>query len=354
MPTKTTTAAPARPVEARANSRPVDARSSATPTRKATTLSLPKQARIAVGAAVVVLVLVAALIGSRGGSPDTSSDLARASTSPAEGTSPSDDPSKENVAPGGTEAASSGPSFADWQEHRDEWFFAAMPPGWDVVGATANGIDISPADGTGTASFAYVKGSVAGAMAYGTPTDNAGYAGWILDMQGAQNVRMGPADDLGTQTDAVGLTWTFDAREFDAVAQGSPVHGVLQVGTATDAYGSWVGMAWERVARADRWEALKGDLAAVARSITILKVQSSGGSIRMPAQDTESGEVSATQDDVESRLSQERQDATMGGQSLTDMTTGDRYYAPFTAYDESRGGYFIEKSSGSQELTPDY
>jgi len=307
---------------------------------------VPRNAWIAIGATLVAIIVIASLVGGGSGPKRSANDTASRSTETS-----SDAPADptDAVAP-----RASGPSFAGWTEHRDQYFFAALPPGWTVTGATANGIDISPPDGTGTASFAYVHGSVAGASAYGTPTDNAGYADWILSAQGAQNVSMGTANPLGNFTDATGLSWTFDGREFDATKDGAPVHGVLQVGTATDAFGSWIGMAWQRVARADRWDALKDDLSGVARSITILKVQSSGGSIRMPAQDTDTGEMSATQDDVESRLSQQREDATMGGQNLTDPTTGDRYWAPYEAYDESRGGYFIEKSDGAQQLDTDY
>ena len=88
----------------------------------------------------------------------------------------------------------------------------------------------------------------------------------------------------------------------------------------------------------------------VSRSITITSVQSPGGRMRMPAKDSSSGGVSATQDDVERRLSRDRAAATSGYETLQDPTTGDHYDAPLTAYDASRGGYFIEKPGGSQQL----
>ena len=73
----------------------------------------------------------------------------------------------------------------------------------------------------------------------------------------------------------------------------------------------------------------------------------------MPAVDPSSGELSGTQDDVESRLSQDREEATLGYESLVDPTTGDHYDAPLETYDPERGGYFLEKPGGSVELQPE-
>ncbi len=317
---------------------------------------LSEQKWMIAGALIVAMLACIGLVTGGEKTTNTSapiSDPTAAPVVPPPHVDPSAPPSAAPVKPA-QKMISVNERFKNWKEYRDEYFFAALPPGWSVTGATANGIDVTAPDGLGTASFGYVKGSEAGAMAYGAPTDNEGYAHWILNTQHAENVQFGQATSLGSHTDAVGMTWTFDGREFDATLGPNSLRGVLEVGTAHDAYGDWVGMAWERVAREDRWDALKDDLAAIARSITILKVTSSGGSIRMPATDTQSGTMSATQDDVESRLSQQREDATMGGQYLTDDTTGDRYWAPFEAYDASRGGYFIDKSTGPQQLTTDY
>jgi hypothetical protein len=111
-------------------------------------------------------------------------------------------------------------------------------------------------------------------------------------------------------------------------------------------------MAWQRVAKADDWASLSPTLAAVSRSVTLLKVGSTGGSLRMPATVTKSGDLSATQQDVESRLSQDREDATLGYETLQDPTTGDHYDAPIESYDAERGGYFLEKPDGPVPLVP--
>jgi hypothetical protein len=242
-----------------------------------------------------------------------------------------------------------------YSEHRSEYYFATLPKGWKVTGETANGIDISPPDSLATASFAYVKGSLAGANFYGVGTDNDGFATWTMRNAGA-DVVFSDVTSLGSYTDAIGVSWTFDGRNFEGTtANGDAIKGVLEIGTATDQFGTWVGMAWLRVARSDKWDAYKTDLAATARSIVLQKVDSTaGGSIRMPATDTSSGELSGTQSDVEDRLSHDRAAATRGYQTMTDPTTGDRYDVPLTSYDASRGGYFIEKSTGAQELESDY
>jgi hypothetical protein len=260
----------------------------------------------------------------------------------------------ETTSPDATDPGDSSDQPAvQYSPHRGQWFFAALPSGWRVDDETANGIDISSPDSVGGVSFEYLHGSAAAAVAGGAPVDADGFADWLLRSQGAEQVRTVASQSLGRFTDAVGATWSFIGREIEAVDRGDRVHAVLEVGTATDAYGDWVGMAWQRVTRADAWDDLAGQLAAVSRSITILQVQSTGGRLRMPATDATSGDVSATQDDVESRLSQDREAATLGYETLVDPTTGDHYDAPLESYDAARGGYFVAKPGGDQQLEPE-
>jgi hypothetical protein len=288
---------------------------------------------------VAVFVGAVAALSACGGSGG--SDASSQSTEPDVSTAP--------AAPSPSSQRAISMTFAP---HRGQWFFAALPTGWRVLDETANGIDIASPDATGGVSFEYLHGSAAAAVAGGAAVDNAGFASWLFQSQGASNVRIARTESIGRFTDAVGASWTFDGREFDAVANGDNVHGVMEVGTAIDRYGDWVGMSWQRVAQTAAWSGLAANLAAVSRSITILQVQSTGGSLRMPATDASSGQVSATQDDVQSRLSQDRENATLGFETLVDPTTGTHYDAPFEAYDSSRGGYFLEKPGGSQQLEP--
>lgn len=237
--------------------------------------------------------------------------------------------------------------------HNGSYFSASYPEGWKVTGETQNGIDIAAPNDEGSVNFAYVTG-VPGVS---TPEE---FRDWTFQQFGVENVQITATQSLGDITDQTGTSWSTKASEFNADYKGDAIHGVITTAIGSG-YGSFTGVVSVRAAKESSWDELAGALAATQESVKIIAAPSGSGSgasssgPSLPAnQPNENPLISSGEyrDQVNDKVSQDWQEATMGFDNVESPTTGDQYQAPLNSYDPTGNdgpGYYRSLPDGSSE-----
>lgn len=230
-----------------------------------------------------------------------------------------------------------------------QFFAASMPEDWKVTGETQNGIDISaPGDDAGV-SFAYVT-NIPGA------TDADGFRDYTLgSIPGLSDIDYAATQDLGTTTDDLGTEWTQRASEFTATFDGRDVRGVVTVAVGNTQYGSSGGLSSIRVAEVGKYDEFAGVIAAVQESIVLTSAPGGGGGgsgVTLAPNRPDDNPLTSSyeyRNQVQDRLSQDWQEATMGYENVESPSTGEQYQAPLNSYDPAGPdgpGYYRELPGG--------
>lgn len=235
------------------------------------------------------------------------------------------------------------------KRNQGQFFSAALPSDWRVTAETQNGIDISaPGDEAGV-SFAYVT-NIPGSGTTGEFRD------FTLNSVGVGGVSILATQDLGSIQDALGTQWSTEATEFEGTFKGDAIRGVITIAIGNTGYGSYAGMASIRVAKTGEWDRLAGVLAVIQDSVMMTSTSTPGSGATLPANQPADDPLTSSyeyRNQVNDKLSQDWQEATMGFDNVESPTTGEQYQAPLNSYDPTGpdgAGYYRSLPDGGSEL----
>lgn len=225
------------------------------------------------------------------------------------------------------------------QVHQGKYFRYAMPKGWRA-NETTNGVDIFAPDGiTGASSALLIN-------IFGQTNPQA-FMEWAVRSAGYRDVKFERARNLPSQPGPMGMPWQVAESEITFThPNGTRMRALLTAGVAQGP-GQYSATMKLYQAPAKSWKLVKYWLPAIADSVVVTNPRQVAGldRVQLPRNipyDEVYGEYNkawearqASQD----RLSQDRREATMGYERMTDPKTGQMYEVPFEYYDAKVGGY---------------
>ncbi|MFC5300007.1 hypothetical protein [Azospira restricta] len=218
--------------------------------------------------------------------------------------------------------------------HQGQYFRWSAPRGWGM-NETTNGVDLFA---PGRATF------VSSALLAGGFGDMSPPQFLAMTLRQVNpSARVTQARRLRDQPGIL-APWRVEEYEIAATYQGIPVRMNATVGVSS-AYGRYYATMTLYQSPASTWEQVRTWLPAVAHSIVVTNPRQVAGADRvmLPRNNPldNSGLIESWRQKglSEDRISQARQEATMGYERMHDSQTGRNYNMPYEAYDAAAGGY---------------
>lgn len=218
--------------------------------------------------------------------------------------------------------------------HQGQYFRWSAPRGW-AMNETANGVDLLAPDGATFVASALLAGG------FGDMSPRQFLAMMLRQVNPSAQVTF--ATRLKDQPGIL-APWRVEEYEMSGSYNGSPVRMSATVGVSS-AYGRYYATMTLYQSPAATWPRERTWLPAVAHSIVVTNPRQVAGAdqVMLPRNNPldNSGLIESWRQKglSEDRISQARQEATMGYERMQDPQTGRHYNMPYEAYDAGAGGY---------------
>lgn len=219
------------------------------------------------------------------------------------------------------------------------YFRVSMPQGWRLI-ENANAFEAVSPDGVTGSTASIVLGM------FGSGVTPRAYLEMVLRSLGHADARIVEWQDLAPEPAFMQYQWNRGYAEMTFTYRGTPVRAGALVGVIQGT-GQYGGVIMAAQAPSARWQRERAWLMRVAQSAVITNPRQVAGVDRMALpknvpQDEIYGSYAAAakaRGVSETKLSQARQEATMGYELMESPATTKRYEMPLETYDATVAGY---------------